>query len=293
MAIETKKITGTETICRHFFGGYSTHIWILFDTEEYAALAMSVLGDKWKLADIKDEKNKARVISWAGNRSELGALKESLPFIVQSRGFARCSHQYKNPPINNCNHSMDRDTVFTLTLEMEDPNQVPLFPRTPMPMDPNTPPISDKDLKFLENYGHTFEGNALRQKLPSIISRLRKAEKKVTKVVGDGKKKYDDVLFDLRGIIWPEDGPEKEFGADTYEEIVAMLDEHGITPPEEYKSTLTPMCDQCGKIASYNEKYDSTFCAKCNKWLESACEGGPGCAFNCAKRPEKPITEGT
>jgi len=50
-------------------------------------------------------------------------------------------------------------------------------------------------------------------------------------------------------------------------------------------------CDGCGQKASYDEKYDSTFCPKCNKWLESACKGGPGCTFDCEKRPEKPRTE--
>ncbi|MEK6800531.1 MAG: hypothetical protein AABY05_01230 [Nanoarchaeota archaeon] len=46
-------------------------------------------------------------------------------------------------------------------------------------------------------------------------------------------------------------------------------------------------CPECGTKTCYSEKYDTTFCSKCNKWLEDCCNDS-GCEF-CAQRPEKPI----
>ena len=47
------------------------------------------------------------------------------------------------------------------------------------------------------------------------------------------------------------------------------------------------ICQECGEMSRlYSDKFDSYFCAACDKWLENKCSDG-GCDF-CATRPEKP-----
>jgi len=97
----------------------------------------------------------------------------------------------------------------------------------------NAEPITDEKLEFIAKFGGYCSVDMLLYNLLALASRIKVAEAKVVEVTEEGRKKYDDVLFSLRDILWPEDDPGKEFGADTYDEIVALLNKHGITPPGE------------------------------------------------------------
>lgn len=46
-------------------------------------------------------------------------------------------------------------------------------------------------------------------------------------------------------------------------------------------------CPKCKFNLVYYDDFDSYFCAKCNRWMESNC-GDPTCKY-CAKRPETPL----
>lgn len=46
-------------------------------------------------------------------------------------------------------------------------------------------------------------------------------------------------------------------------------------------------CEKCNSKLSYNEKWDSYYCYKCNVWTEKQCDD-PKC-FYCPNRPEKPV----
>lgn len=46
----------------------------------------------------------------------------------------------------------------------------------------------------------------------------------------------------------------------------------------------------CAHPRSYSQKYDSYFCADCDRWVEGRCSD-PDCEF-CKNRPEKPSLEG-
>ena len=45
-------------------------------------------------------------------------------------------------------------------------------------------------------------------------------------------------------------------------------------------------CSTCLETLSYNDEFDSVYCAKCNMWNDSPCTD-PSCEF-CVDRPEKP-----
>lgn len=47
------------------------------------------------------------------------------------------------------------------------------------------------------------------------------------------------------------------------------------------------ICD-CGCFSLYNERYDSEYCADCNKWLVDACTDSACEGFIDMNRPGKP-----
>ncbi len=46
-------------------------------------------------------------------------------------------------------------------------------------------------------------------------------------------------------------------------------------------------CEKCKGAAKFSERYDSSYCVKCNIWLENNC-GDKDCYY-CASRPEFPV----
>ena len=46
-------------------------------------------------------------------------------------------------------------------------------------------------------------------------------------------------------------------------------------------------CPQCQQFRIYHEDFDACFCAACNLWLETACDG-PSCDY-CRNRPVQPL----
>lgn len=49
---------------------------------------------------------------------------------------------------------------------------------------------------------------------------------------------------------------------------------------------LPDHCPDCLERLSYNEEFDSVFCAPCNEWRDIACND-PTCTY-CKERPDKP-----
>lgn len=50
------------------------------------------------------------------------------------------------------------------------------------------------------------------------------------------------------------------------------------------------LCPICYAPVEYDELWDAEFCMYCNEWLEEGCGHlFPECAFECLKRPEKPM----
>lgn len=49
---------------------------------------------------------------------------------------------------------------------------------------------------------------------------------------------------------------------------------------------LPDYCPECLERLSYNEDFDSVYCAPCNEWREIACDD-PTCNY-CSERPDKP-----
>ena len=54
---------------------------------------------------------------------------------------------------------------------------------------------------------------------------------------------------------------------------------------------LPDQCEQCGTNVVYSVNEDVTFCALCNKWLETLCDD-PTSEYYSENKQEKPLTMG-
>ena len=54
---------------------------------------------------------------------------------------------------------------------------------------------------------------------------------------------------------------------------------------------LPDQCEQCGTNVVYSVNEDVTFCALCNKWLETLCDD-PTSEYYSENKQERPLTMG-
>jgi hypothetical protein len=96
-------------LAHHFWGEYCATIALSFADARLASLALRRLGDGWEIG------KRPVALVWNGGRKELEACK----LILGSFGA-------DVDKIDSCDHSIDYGDPFSITVPVEDPNQIRL-----------------------------------------------------------------------------------------------------------------------------------------------------------------------
>ncbi len=78
----------------------------------------------------------------------------------------------------------------------------------------------------------------------------------------------------------------KERGLNCLDALIAA-DRPPLPPRPAGFEFRREFCNRCGERTMMSDEFDTLYCGRCNRWIESACSD-PICAY-CGKRPERPL----